>query len=374
MRPGDRPPSLQARSALCGAFARRSPDRKAAAQVLVGYTKAMASETEDAELPDPGVRKGVALAVGETVILGPLPLSLSMPIETPTTGRGVCSRMTVSPTSRWRWVCRSALHPSSSVAPSIGMLPAGRAAATRQLETDRGPRLTGFGCRCSAPRQPDEAGQLAPKYWVWQEPGAAGGGPEGRAGLAELSGMVGISPEWSDWWAQIHRRHRRHPPSLVPSHRHRRRRHRHRLHHHRLHHHQHHRCQLTAPPPPGRWGVEYWWVISVYVAPAHRRKGLATRLLKAVLAEAASRGAQTVNLRVERANTAAQVYTAPLSSSLKSSPIAASHRSPAAAFLGPQALYRRAGFAVDDSHLVMAHGRTPSGELIAVGGAGKKLG
>ena len=115
-------------------------------------------------------------------------------------------------------------------------------------------------------------------------------------------------------------------------------------------------------------------MISVYVAPAHRRKGLATRLLKAVLAEAASRGAQTVNLRVERANTAAQVYTAPLSSSLKSSPIAASHRSPAAAFLGPQALYRRAGFAVDDSHLVMAHGRTPSGELIAVGGAGKKLG
>ena len=36
------------------------------------------------------------LAIGETVIS----LTLSMPIETPTTGRGGCSRMTVSPTAR----------------------------------------------------------------------------------------------------------------------------------------------------------------------------------------------------------------------------------------------------------------------------------
>ena len=40
------------------------------------------------------------IAVGETAIV--VPLSLSIAVETPTKGRGVCSRMTVSPTARPR--------------------------------------------------------------------------------------------------------------------------------------------------------------------------------------------------------------------------------------------------------------------------------
>lgn len=126
-------------------------------------------------------------------------------------------------------------------------------------------------------------GGLRPRYWVWQLQG------EKPAAAREIAGMVGISPEWSDWW-----------------------------------------------------GVEYWWVISVYIRPESRRQGLATKLLKGVLSAAEAAGAQTVNLRVERANASAQ------------------------------ALYTRAGFAVDDSHLVMACGRTPSGAAVGSGGGGSE--
>ena len=94
-------------------------------------------------------------------------------------------------------------------------------------------------------------------------------------------GMICISPEWSDWW-----------------------------------------------------GCEYWWIPTIYVEPAHRRKGIATALLGAVKEAADRERVQTVNLRVERDNATAQ------------------------------ALYRRVGFAVDDSHLVMAYGRTPSGAAV----------
>ena len=110
---------------------------------------------------------------------------------------------------------------------------------------------------------------LASKYWVATD------------ACNEVIGMVGVSPEWSDWW-----------------------------------------------------GVEYWWIIAVYVAPSSRRKGVAAKMLRGVLAAADERGVQTVNLRVEKDNTTAQ------------------------------ALYRSVGFAVDPSHLVMACGRTPSGDFV----------
>jgi ribosomal protein S18 acetylase RimI-like enzyme len=110
---------------------------------------------------------------------------------------------------------------------------------------------------------------LASKYWVATD------------ALNEVIGMVGVSPEWSDWW-----------------------------------------------------GVEYWWIIAVYVTPSSRRKGIAAKMLRGVLAAAKARGVQTVNLRVEKDNTAAQ------------------------------ALYRSVGFAVDPSHLVMACGRTPAGDFV----------
>jgi ribosomal protein S18 acetylase RimI-like enzyme len=110
---------------------------------------------------------------------------------------------------------------------------------------------------------------LASKYWVATD------------GSDKVIGMVGVSPEWSDWW-----------------------------------------------------GVEYWWIISVYVAPSSRRKGVAAKMLRGVLAAAEARGVQTVNLRVEKDNATAQ------------------------------ALYRSVGFAVDPSHLVMACGRTPAGDFV----------
>ena len=80
----------------------------------------------------------------------------------------------------------------------------------------------------------------------------------------------------------------------------------------------------------------YWWIIAVYVAPGARRRGVARALLGAVRAAACRARVRTVTLRVERENMSAQ------------------------------ALYRSAGFAVDDSHLVMAYGQTPAGA--AVGG------
>ena len=75
-----------------------------------------------------------------------------------------------------------------------------------------------------------------------------------RSDDGQCKGIVGVSPEWSDWWA-----------------------------------------------------CEYWWVISIYVAPDARRLGIASKLLQFVVSEGQRQGAQTVNLRVERDNKAAQV-------------------------------------------------------------------
>ena len=110
---------------------------------------------------------------------------------------------------------------------------------------------------------------LSSKYWVATDD------------EDKVIGMVGVSPEWSDWW-----------------------------------------------------GVEYWWVISVYVEPSSRRRGVAARMMRGALAAAEAQGVQTVNLRVEKDNESAQ------------------------------ALYRSVGFAVDPSHLVMACGRTPAGQPV----------
>jgi len=116
-------------------------------------------------------------------------------------------------------------------------------------------------------------GGLRPLYWVCED--AASGNP---------CGMVGVSPEWSDWW-----------------------------------------------------GCEYWWVIAVYVLPPARRQRCAQGMLRRLLALARDGGVQTVNLRVERLNASAQ------------------------------ALYTASGFAVDESHLVMACGRTPAGDAVGAG-------
>eukprot|EP00416_Gambierdiscus_australes_P017151 CAMPEP_0171069960 /NCGR_PEP_ID=MMETSP0766_2-20121228/9461_1 /TAXON_ID=439317 /ORGANISM="Gambierdiscus australes, Strain CAWD 149" /LENGTH=195 /DNA_ID=CAMNT_0011526383 /DNA_START=20 /DNA_END=607 /DNA_ORIENTATION=- len=78
-------------------------------------------------------------------------------------------------------------------------------------------------------------------------------------------------------------------------------------------------------------GREYWWVLTMYVDPQHRGQGIAKSLLTKVKALAEQEGVQTINLRVERSNETAQ------------------------------RLYRSVGFAVDDSHLVMAWGHTPAG-------------
>ena len=100
-------------------------------------------------------------------------------------------------------------------------------------------------------------------------------------GDEQIVGFLAISPEWSDWWAT--------------------------------------------------W---YWWVISVFVDANRRRQGVATLLFEAMQQEADTIGVQTVNLRVETANAAAQTF------------------------------YHNIGFAIDDSHLVMSRGKTPSGKGI----------
>ena len=56
---------------------------------------------------------------------------------------------------------------------------------------------------------------------------------------------------------------------------------------------------------------DVWWIQSVYVAPAHRRKGLYRALYQHVLVAAAAAGAPGIRLYVDQRNTPAQaVYTA----------------------------------------------------------------
>ena len=116
-----------------------------------------------------------------------------------------------------------------------------------------------------------EAGKgpdLRPMYWV-----AVRGD--------ERVGFIGVSPEWSDWWA-----------------------------------------------------TSYWWVISFFVDAKWRRRGVATEMFKAMQRDAEASGVQTINLRVEEGNT------------------------------GAQAFYRKIGFAIDRSHLIMSCGRKPDGQHV----------
>ena len=113
---------------------------------------------------------------------------------------------------------------------------------------------------------------------------------DGGKGGDEPVGFVGISPEWSDWW-----------------------------------------------------GTEYWWVISIFVAPGQRRKGIATKLFQDVLQRSQEKGVQTVNLRVEKLNS------------------------------GAMSFYRKIGFVVDDSHHVMSIGKKPEGSKLENGNAHIKL-
>ena len=113
---------------------------------------------------------------------------------------------------------------------------------------------------------------------------------DGGKGGDEPVGFVGISPEWSDWW-----------------------------------------------------GTEYWWVISIFVAPGQRRKGIATKLFQDVLQRSQEKGVQTVNLRVEKLNS------------------------------GAMSFYRKIGFVVDDSHHVMSIGKKPDGSKLENSSAHIKL-
>lgn len=114
------------------------------------------------------------------------------------------------------------------------------------------------------------AGALSPRYWVAVS-----------ASSGTVVGCVGVSPEWSDWW-----------------------------------------------------NCAYWWIISIFVGAGHRRHGVASELLRVLLAASDEDGVQTVNLRVEAEND------------------------------GARAFYAAAGFATDTSHVVMSRGRKPDGAVV----------
>ena len=95
-------------------------------------------------------------------------------------------------------------------------------------------------------------------------------------------GMIGISPEYSDWW-----------------------------------------------------GTQYWWIVSLYTIPSHRRQGVASLLLEHVRNMSSHHKVQSLSLRVEVQNEKAQ------------------------------RLYKKVGFVIDKSHHVMTIGRTPGGTNIA---------
>jgi len=114
------------------------------------------------------------------------------------------------------------------------------------------------------------AGALSPRYWVAVS-----------ASSGTVVGCVGVSPEWSDWW-----------------------------------------------------NCAYWWIISIFVGAGHRRHGVASELLRVLLAASEEEGVQTVNLRVEAEND------------------------------GARAFYAAVGFATDTSHVVMSRGRKPDGAVV----------
>ena len=86
-------PSLAEAEAAYAAALKEAEEEEKKEEAVIGFKGAMQQLGTDLR---------VGLAVGETVIL--LTRSLSIPIETPTKGRGGCSRLTVS-----RWL--GWLHP-----------------------------------------------------------------------------------------------------------------------------------------------------------------------------------------------------------------------------------------------------------------------
>ncbi len=111
-------------------------------------------------------------------------------------------------------------------------------------ETEDGLRLDTLRLAAGVRRglEAGEGADLSPRYWVAEQSG-------------RLVGFIGISPEWSDWWA-----------------------------------------------------TTYWWVISVFVECRCRRRGVATQLFASMQADADDANVQTVNLRVECGNAGAQKF------------------------------------------------------------------
>lgn len=85
------------------------------------------------------------------------------------------------------------------------------------------------------------------------------------------------------------------------------------------------------------WATYYWWIISVFVDAKWRRNGVASSLIQKLQLDAEAEQVQTVNLRVEKNNATAQ------------------------------SLYKRLGFAEDDSHIVMSCGLRPDGTKVGGG-------
>jgi len=90
----------------------------------------------------------------------------------------------------------------------------------------------------------------------------------------------------------------------------------------------------VSPEYSDWWGTQYWWIVSLYTKPSFRKQGIASKLLQHVKKISHKHKVQSLSLRVEKQNLAAQ------------------------------ALYKKNGFVLDTSHYVMTVGRTPSGKQI----------
>ena len=110
-------------------------------------------------------------------------------------------------------------------------------------------------------------------------------------------------------------------------------------------------------------------MIALFVAPSARRQGVATQLLRFVQAAADAESVQT-GARTPTTAVLASVFVVYRWADCVLTPVsrcAAVNLRVEKDNATAQALYASVGFAADPSHLVMAYGRTPSGE--AVGGA-----
>ena len=90
----------------------------------------------------------------------------------------------------------------------------------------------------------------------------------------------------------------------------------------------------VSPEYSDWWGTQYWWIVSLYTAPSYRRQGVARSLLEYVRKVSIEHKVQSLSLRVEVQN------------------------------VNAQRLYKKVGFAIDNSHYVMTIGRTPGGTSI----------